>query len=163
MRGYLRVGATFSPDRLYRYDLWRIWREDGRRINFVGLNPSTANENSDDPTIRRCVGFAIKWGYGEMHMLNLFAFVSTDPLMLYKCNNEEPIGEENDEYLKALYPEIVACWGNHGKINGRSEQVRRLLKEPYAFGINKNGEPKHPLYLPLTAKLERYQPELERM
>ncbi len=156
MIGYLKAGATFTPDRRYRYDLYRIWREGGRRINFVGLNPSTANETSDDPTIRRCVNFAIKWGYGEMHMLNLFAFVSTDPGMLYLCNNESPVGEENDRYLKALAPEIVACWGNHGGINGRAEAVRRLLTDPYCFGVNKNGQPKHPLYLPATAKLERW-------
>jgi len=156
MRGYLRAGATFTPDRRYRYDLWRVWREGGRRINFVGLNPSTANETSDDPTIRRCVGFAVRWGYGEMHMLNLFAFVSTDPLMLYNCNNEAPVGEENDRYLRELYPEIVVCWGNHGDINGRADAVRQLLTDPFCFGVNKGGQPKHPLYLPLTAKLERY-------
>jgi hypothetical protein len=75
---------------------------------------------------------------------------------LYLCNNESPVGEENDRYLKALAPEIVACWGNHGGINGRSEAVRRLLTDPYCFGVNKNGQPKHPLYLPATAKLERW-------
>ncbi len=156
MIGYLRAGATFTPGRKYRYDLWRVWREGGRRINFVGLNPSTANETSDDPTIRRCVGFAVKWGYGEMHMLNLFAYCTSDPRQLCLPYNDAPVGEENDRYLRELYPEIIACWGNWGTLLGRSEQVRHLLTDPYVFGINKNGEPKHPLYLPLTARVERW-------
>jgi len=159
MRGYLRAGATFSPDRRYRYDLWRVWREGGRRINFVGLNPSTANETSDDPTIRRCVGFAVKWGYGEMHMLNLFAFISTDPRQL--CYpTADPVGPENDSYLKRLNTDVVFAWGSWGKlhvfnIEVRADAVRRMIPNAYCFGRNKDGEPKHPLYLSATAKLER--------
>lgn len=156
---YVETGAAFSADKKYRYDLWRIWRKGGRRINFIGLNPSTANEVTDDPTIRRCVGFAQDLGYGEFHMLNLFAFVSSDPRQL--CfPTLDPVGVENDGYLKSLCPEIVACWGSWGKlhigIESRAKQVRRLLVDPWCFGVNKDGEPKHPLYLPKTAQLERY-------
>uniref|UniRef100_A0A6M3KQY2 DUF1643 domain-containing protein n=2 Tax=viral metagenome TaxID=1070528 RepID=A0A6M3KQY2_9ZZZZ len=160
MIGYIRADSSFSPDRRYRYDLWRVWTEGGRRINFIGLNPSTANEISDDPTIRRCVGFAVKWGYGEMHMLNLFAFVSSDPRDL--CNHTiDPVGPENDNYLKALNPEIVIAWGSWGKlhnntINSRADAVRQLLVDMFCFGRNKDGEPKHPLYLPATASLEKW-------
>lgn len=157
---YLDSGAIFSPDRKYRYDLYRVWRKYGRRINFVGLNPSTANELIDDPTIRRCISFAKAWGYGEFHMLNLFAFVASDPRTL--CwPNPDPVGPENDEYLKALHPEIVIAWGSWGKlhvgIESRANTVKRMLVDPYCLGVNKDGEPKHPLYLPATTNLQRYE------
>jgi hypothetical protein len=157
---YIDSGAAFSPDRKYRYDLWRVWRENGRRINFVGLNPSTASEYEDDPTIRREVAFADAWGYGEMHKLNLFAFCSSDPRSL--CwPNPDPVGPKNTAYLISLYPEIVVDWGSWGKlhigIEARGETVLHLLRKPlYCFGRNKDGSPKHPLYLPSTSKLEEW-------
>jgi hypothetical protein len=157
---YLSAGATFSPDRKYRYDLWRVWRQGGRRISFIGLNPSTANESTDDPTIRRCVGFAQSWGYGEFHMLNLFAFVSSEPRKL--CYpNPDPVGPENDGYLRVLYPEVIVAWGSWGKlhvncIEERAKTVLRFLADPWCLGRNKDGEPKHPLYLPGDVKPERY-------
>lgn len=156
---YVKSGAMFSPDRKYRYDLFRIWRERGRRINFVGLNPSTASEYEDDPTIRREVAFAAAWGYGEMHKLNLFALVSSDPRKL-SYPESDPVGPENDAHLKALFPEIVIDWGSWGQLHigveARSATVLRYFANPYCFGRNKDGEPKHPLYLPATTKLERY-------
>lgn len=161
---YLKTGAIFSEDGKYRYDLSRIWREGGQRINFIGLNPSTANKETDDPTIRRCVKFAESWGYGEMHMLNLFAYVSSDPQALL-FPNPDPVGPENDNFIKSLDMPIVIAWGSWGKLwankkNSRAEEVVRFIHEngyiPWCLGVNPDGEPKHPLYLLATTKLERY-------
>ncbi|MFA5252530.1 MAG: DUF1643 domain-containing protein [Phycisphaerae bacterium] len=159
---YIYAGAIFNPDHKYRYELCRRWGYGGRNINFVGLNPSTANETTDDPTIRRCVGFAQAWGFDEMHMLNLFALVSSDPFAL--CSTKiDPIGLENDSYLRCLNPEtIVIAWGSWGKlrVNTIKDRVRTVLgyfDNPYCLGRNKDGEPKHPLYLPGDTKLILYK------
>ncbi len=155
--------TRFSPDRVYRYTLWRQWddllthdRIDPWHVAFIGLNPSTADESLDDPTIRRCIGFAKSWGFQSMVMLNLFAYRATDPAVMRAA--PEPIGAENDEWIKtfaltAVY--VVFCWGSGFKVRG--DEVRKLLA-PYAisrkcFGVNKDGEPKHPLYLSKRTEL----------
>lgn len=157
---FYQSGAVFSPDRRYRYDLWRLWERNGKRINFIGLNPSTANEASDDPTIRRCVAFAKSWGYGEMHMLNLFAFISNDPRKL--CwPNPDPIGLENDAYFNALQSPVVAAWGSwkklHIGIEVRARTIERMFENLFCLGTNADGEPKHPLYLPSSSQLIKYR------
>lgn len=147
-------GAVFSPDRVYRYELRRTWGEGGV-VAFIGLNPSTADETLDDPTIRRCIGFAKRWGYGHLVMLNLFAFRATDPREMKAAIH--PIGPENDKHIVqvARRADLVVCaWGVHGSYQGRDQDVLNILPvHPQALGVTKDGYPKHPLYLPATAEL----------
>lgn len=140
-------GAEFSPDRVYRYSLWRKWDIDKPTIMFIGLNPSTANEYTDDPTIRRVVSFARSWGYGGVYMMNLFAFVTAYPGELKKV--EDPIGK-NDYYLQVictLCTQIVFAWGNFKEATDRAKYVVEKFPSAICLGTNKNGTPKHPLYI----------------
>jgi len=145
-------GAVFSDDRLYRYSLWRVWEADSdlRMIAFIGLNPSTADETVDDPTVRRCINFAKRWGFGGMYMLNLFGYRATDPKDMKR--QHDPVGPGNSAALiqvTGAVPETVACWGSHGSYRERSSKVLDMLptKFVYHLGVTKGGEPKHPLYL----------------
>lgn len=144
----LLTGAIFSEDRIYRYDLWRVWDERKPVIAFIGLNPSTADETKDDPTIRRCIGYAMSWGYGCLHMLNIFAFRSTDPKGLRTIS--DPVGPENNTFIKeltSLSGMVIVAWGSHGKYLDRGYRVADMIKDPKCLKINKDGEPSHPLYL----------------
>lgn len=82
--------AAFSRSRIYRYELWRRWADGGRYVNFICLNPSTADEHKDDPTVRKCVKFARTWGYGAMCITNLFAYRATDRSVIKKV--ADPVG-----------------------------------------------------------------------
>jgi hypothetical protein len=140
-------GALFSPCRKYRYKLWRVWDNTKPMITFIGLNPSTANETSDDPTIRRVITFAKTWGYGGVNMMNLFAWVSPHPQDLKTV--EDPLGD-NDKLLKAVAEQsaaIVFAWGTFKEAQGRGKDVKRMFPDALALGINADGSPKHPLYI----------------
>ena len=90
--------TIFSPCRRYRYTLWRAWDMfNPGYVMFIGLNPSTADEVQDDPTIRRCIGYAKEWGYGAFCMTNIFAFRATDPRVMKA--QADPVGPENDKWL----------------------------------------------------------------
>lgn len=152
-----RTGDDFSPCRTWRYSLWRSWDDRGPMVAFVGLNPSTADETEDDPTVRRCIGFAKKWGFAAMYMLNIFAFRATDPKVMKAAI--DPIGPRNDEALdwRTSHCQLtVACWGTHGAFKDRAAQVfyrlnyRGVVK---CFGLTKGGQPKHPLYLASATEL----------
>lgn len=151
--------ATFSPDRRHRYTLTRRWASDGLTFVVVGLNPSTADETQDDPTIRRCIGFAKREGCGAFVMLNVFALRSTDPQALYTWQGVHPVGLHNDRHIREVASRddviVVAAWGSHGaNFRARIEQVRALLPtSTLCFGLTLGGQPKHPLYLPSTAAL----------
>jgi len=152
----MRKTARFSKDRKHRYALWRTWNEDKPTVLFIGLNPSTADETEDDPTIRRCINYAKDWGYGGMVMANLFAFRATDPKNMKA--SEDPVGKYNDTMIRTLASEskmVVACWGGHGAYLGRGHEVRLLIseKDVKCFGVTKNKSPKHPLYLKKDAEL----------
>jgi hypothetical protein len=153
-------GAKLSDCRTYRYGLWREWDGDGKCCVFIGFNPSTADENEDDPTIRRCIQFAKDWGYGRLVMLNLFAYRSTDPNALSRVDN--PIGDENDQMLLSVCSNadiVVAAWGNHGALKARDKEVLKLLDgqtELQCFKITNKGQPIHPLYQAKIAKLINY-------
>ena len=150
---FMQRSAVFSKCRTYRYLLSRVWDETSPRVMFVGLNPSTADENTDDPTIRRCINFAKSWGFGGMSIVNLFAFCSHDPKKLEKI--KDPIGPKNDILLKkhiSKHEKVVLIWGNKGDYLKRNEQVLKLIKKPLCLKINKNGAPGHPLYLKSTLK-----------
>jgi hypothetical protein len=142
--------TIFSQCRTYRYVLWREWDAINRAYAlFVGLNPSTADEGQDDPTIRRCVGFAKRWGYGALCVTNLFAYRATYPEAMKA--HKAPVGEENDKWLRAMAKNaaiVVAAWGVDGTHLYRDRAVIPLLgKELTCLGLTKHGHPAHPLYL----------------
>jgi hypothetical protein len=145
-------GAIFSADRVYRYQLFRSTGHPNQAlVNFVGLNPSTADETSDDPTVRRLIGFARRSGFGRLVLTNLYAFRATDPRALTSA--ADPIGPQNLRYLAAAARNsqcIVPCWGTHGAVRRRGREVLDLLQrlgDIQVFGLTKGGEPAHPLYL----------------
>lgn len=161
--------ATFSPCRKYRYELRRTWKPRARVMVFVGLNPSTADERTEDPTIRRILGFADDWGFGMLVMLNVFAFRSTDPKVLHDraARGREVIGPENDETIRRIFEvhrkdKLVIGWGANGTLLERGRDVasmaRALHRRPECFGLTQNGQPKHPLYLAASTKPARYSP-----
>jgi hypothetical protein len=152
--------CVFSPCGTYRYTLARQWDGTRPRVLFVMLNPSTADEDHDDPTIRRCIGFAQRWGYGAADVGNIFALRSTDPALLY--THGKPVGKDNDEHLRELArraERVVVAWGNHGAHMGRGAQVLDMLGRagvvPRCFGLTATGHPLHPLYQPRDARLRR--------
>jgi len=147
------TGATFSADRRYRYDLWRSWGP-GLRLCWVLLNPSTADETDNDPTVERCQRRTIELGYDGLWVVNIFARRSTDPKELY-WPSEDPVGPENDEYILRNAREsakVVCAWGVHGAHLGRGADVEKMLRDAgvklHFFGLTKQGHPLHPLYLP---------------
>lgn len=154
-------GATFSLCRKYRYRLWRSWGDRENRCVFVGLNPSTADETKDDPTIRKCSGFAKRWGFTAIDMVNVFAWRSTDPKGLSVVAPEH-IGPETDDVLAETFESarrIVWAWGQHDTRVRKLVQQRvtsdawsRLLIhharcEQGTFGLSQSGAPRHPLML----------------
>ena len=145
----MKTNAVFSSCRTYRYALWRTWDESIPYAMFIGLNPSTADENENDPTINRCINFATDWGYGGLCMVNLFALCTKDPSVMKLSKN--PIGPENNNWIKKLASDagiVVAAWGNDGSHLGRSKEVAGMLSDLKCIKINKTGEPAHPLYQP---------------
>lgn len=145
--------ADFSPCRKYRYSLRRHW---GDMLNddapgyvmFIGLNPSTADETNDDPTIRRCINFAKAWGFSGLCMTNLFAFRATDPKDMIAA--DDAVGPDNDAWLRCLSDGaslVVAAWGVHGTHQGRDKAVAGLLGAMDCLGTTKDGHPRHPLYV----------------
>ena len=146
--------AHFSADRKYRYLLGRRISDSPRRLLFIMLNPGTADESHNDPTIRRCIGFAQRWDFGVMEVANLFAFRT--PYVAELRSAKEPIGPDNDEWIsQALVAadRVILAWGNHGAYMQRSSKITRMVSDvaqPYRLGLNKTGEPTHPLYLPAS-------------
>lgn len=115
---------------------------------FIGLSPSTEDEEANDETIRKCIGYAKRWGYGKLIMANLFAFRSTDPSLLKRV--EDPVGPDNDSYIQKCVSEsnlVIACWGNHDKLLNLAKILMDLLPDLVCLKRNKNGTPHHPLYL----------------
>lgn len=145
-------GALLSDDGLYRYDLWRQWNGGaGRQVLWVMLNPSTADADLDDPTIRRCVSFSSAWGFNRLHVVNLFALRSTDPKALVTAG-VDPIGPFNDDHIKYAAEDadlIVCAWGTKGGLLNRAAKVTQSLCafDLHALDITKEGHPKHPLYV----------------
>jgi len=143
--------AYLSECGTYRYELRRVWDHDKPLVAFCGLNPSTADADKDDPTIRRCIGFAKNWGHGGIVMVNLFAYRATNPQDMKQA--DDPIGPENDLFLQDTLHECqkrIACWGVHGSHLERNLVVATMLSPMQCLGVTKHGHPKHPLYLPKT-------------
>lgn len=150
--------AIFSPDRKYRYVLQRSIAPNRWRCLFIMLNPSTADESVNDPTIGRCVSFARAWGYGELVVCNLFALRSTNPRALHQ--ELDPVGPDNDQHIireATLAFRTVLAWGNHGSYRQRDKEVLALLPvgvHPKAFApLTKEHAPRHPLYVRGDAQL----------
>lgn len=126
------------------------------------LNTSTADATHDDPTIRRCIGFAKREGFGRLEVVNLYGYMATKPADLFAC--DEPIGDGNDEAIAEALGRadlVVAAWGNHGtfdsdRIDAFIEIVGRSGKRMKCFGLTGEGQPKHPLYLRSDAELVDY-------
>lgn len=150
----MEASASLSGDGKYRYTLRRWWG-DGLWLTFIMLNPSTADASVDDPTIRRCCGFARTLGYDGIHVVNLYAYRATDPKELWKVDAATRIGPENDIALRVALQRpghVIAAWG----ANARTDRVERLLSMPGAdrlscLGTTIMGHPRHPLYLPKDA------------
>lgn len=155
--GFLRrkSGAIFSANRLYRYALWRIWNRKKGFFMVVGLNPSTADESKNDPTVTRCITRAKDWGFGGLIMTNLFGLRSTKPEGM--LNHDHPNGLDNDYWLQRsghVAKMILIAWGTHGNYMNRGDRVQMLLEDHslWALAINKEGTPKHPLYCKADSK-----------
>lgn len=151
----MEKGAEFSECRNYRYALWRIWDKTKPYVMFIGLNPSTADENTDDPTTRKVTKFAKDWGFGGMYMMNLFAWVTPHREELKMC--EDPLGE-NDGWLEEVAEKcdkIIFAWGSFEEAEERAVDVVAMF-EGYALKINMNGSPRHPLYIPANTEPVEY-------
>ncbi len=159
-------GAVLSVCEKYRYLLWRVWDTEKPVVLFVALNPSTANHNTDDPTIRRMMGFARDWGMGGILVANLFAYRATDPSELsfiHKHRETDPIqapGDSNDlvlKYAASITKKTVFCWGKAGSFIGRDIEVEKIIMGAYCFDYTIDGSPRHPLYLSKMQPLVPYE------
>ena len=143
--------ALISQCGKYRYHLQRVWDKELPRVCYIMLNPSTADAEKDDATIRRCIGFAKSWGYGGIDVVNLYAYRATQPSELWKV--VDPVGPDNDIWLRRMCAKlevslVVAAWG----CNAKSERVRQVfILLPFAIHqIGQYAFPRHPLRLPGT-------------
>lgn len=163
MRGW----ASFDDSGTYRYTLHRRWdaaagllSRSGGRVCFCLLNPSTADAKVLDPTLKRCLGFAQRWGFGHMEVVNAFALRSTKPGLLR--SHPDPVGPENDRAIRRAARRadlVVIGWGTHARLHGRHDAVLRLLGgvcEPMCWALTQDGLPKHPLYLHSDTALTRF-------
>jgi hypothetical protein len=151
--------AAFSPCGQYRWWLERLWDPAAPRLLFIGLNPSRADGQRDDPTLRRLLGFARRWGYGSLEVLNLFARISPSPAVLRRV--ADPVGADTDAWIRlrlAAQPEATLWlgWGNQGAWRDRHRAVGALLvgRPLGALGLTASGHPRHPLYVAGTVALQ---------
>lgn len=146
---YLSTGALLSPCQRYRLTLHRCWG-DGKTLLIVMLNPSTADANEDDPTIRKCIGFARRAGYGAIEVVNLFAFRATDPNALRSC--PDPVGPGNRDLVlsAAAEGECLFAWGASLPVWGQkwATEVGSTGGGHFCLGTTKDGHPRHPLMVP---------------
>ncbi|MEM8980973.1 MAG: DUF1643 domain-containing protein [Pseudomonadota bacterium] len=144
--------AVYSDCERYRYMLTRTWDRSGKRALFIMLNPSTATEVQNDPTVERCERRARTLGFGAFRVTNIFAWRDTDPRKMRAA--KEPVGVENNSAIEESLTwadQIIAAWGTHGAHLDRGPAVAQLLKssglEIHHLGLTKDGHPKHPLYI----------------
>lgn len=152
-------GAEFSTCGKYRYVLWRVWDDSLPYAMCIGLNPSTANSEDDDPTISNLTRILRNNGFGGLYMTNLFAMISANPEDLRQC--PDPL-KDNDVWLdkvQRLCHGIIFCWGNFKQAEYRAKKIMNdhRYRNALCFGKNKNGSPKHPLYLKNNVKLQLFQ------
>jgi hypothetical protein len=144
--------ALYSDCEQYRYALTRVWDPKGTKVLFVMLNPSTATEVQNDPTVERCERRARTLGFGSFCVTNIFAWRDTDPRKMRAA--KDPVGPENDKTILefAHWADTIVCaWGTHGEHLKRGLEVQQILRETkqplYHLGLSKAGHPKHPLYI----------------
>ena len=144
--------AIYSDCERYRYSLTRVWEPDGTRVMFVMLNPSTATEVQNDPTVERCERRARALGFGAFRVTNIFAWRDTDPRAMRAA--PDPVGAANDAAIvegAGWADQVVAAWGTHGAHMERGAEVEALLRGTgtplFHLGLSKDGHPKHPLYI----------------
>ncbi len=170
----MKKDAKTDSNKLYRYWLLREWNPNAPRVVFVMLNPSVADADIDDPTLRKCIGFAKSWGYGSLELVNLFAYIATEPDNLRQV--EDPVGSDNDSYLLKTIEnaeKVILAWGDEGskrpwRYRNRSKHVLKLIGEKsslYCLGLTEHGHPRHPLYVdykttPVSFELPPLQLEL---
>jgi hypothetical protein len=150
--------AILSDCGRYRYRLYRSW-DDGPFVVFLMFNPSTADAQQDDPTIRKCMGFAKQWGYPGITVVNLFAMRSSDPREISKVPFNSAVGAENDEAILTACctaSELVCAWGcgqHMRKRLDRADSVLRMIRRTFpmlpitCLGRGADGQPRHPLML----------------
>lgn len=143
--------ALFDDSNKYRYMLMRQWGENGENfVNFIMLNPSTADDKIDDRTIESCIRLAKNWGFDGLYATNLFALRATDRNKLK--TTDEPVGNENDRYIEQyakLCKRVVVAWGDWGKLENRGKTVLEKIRKittPYCLCKTQSGQPGHPLY-----------------
>ena len=149
--------ATYSKCENYRYCLSREWDDTKKKAHFIMLNPSTATEYQNDPTVERCERRARSLGYGAFSVTNIFAWRETDPKKMEKVS--DPVGPKNDSIIlkTCLNSDVnIAAWGTHGSHLERGLVVKKIFLEAklqiFSLGITKLGYPKHPLYLSYQVK-----------
>lgn len=159
---FLDAGATFSACRKYRYRLWRTWNEALPGMVFIMLNPSTADDVRNDPTVERCQRRATRLAYGSLQVVNLFAWRSTDKSVLPSL--ADPVGPDNDEAIAqacAGAGMVVCGWGNDGLLRHRWREVVTLLRAAavplHALAVTGKGQPQHPLYIGYDRKPEPWR------
>lgn len=150
--------ALISECGRHRYMLSRVWDETKPMVMFIGLNPSRANHIINDPTITRCERFAASWGYGGMYFANLYSWRTPDPKNLVKHLTEAvgPFCNANLQYMISFCELVVCAWGSWKFIDSRVKEVLALVDDPYCLGLNKDGQPKHPLYLKASSQPTKY-------
>jgi hypothetical protein len=156
--------AVISHCGKYRYHLYRRLGEGRRAATFIMLNPSTADHEVDDPTIRKVMGFARHWGCDELHVVNLFAYRATRLMDLRAA--VDPVGPENSAWLRravelASDGLVVCAWGTHGAYMGQDKAALGWvggLCQPMCLGRTQDGHPRHPLYVPYSAELRGFNP-----
>lgn len=152
LKGDAQSVAVYSPCARYRYALTRVWDATAPRAVFVMLNPSTATEVQNDPTVERCERRARALGFGGFRVVNIFAFRATDPKVMRA--QADPVGPDNDAAIAEAVgwgDQIICAWGNHGAYLGRGRTVEALLcaegKPLFCLELTQTGVPKHPLYI----------------
>ena len=143
------TGAEFSQDGKYRYKLWRIWDEKLPKAMCIGLNPSTANADTNDPTINNLQRILSKLGYGGFYMMNCFAWITSDPKLLKHNPMSDEWNNNMITVIAGLCDEVIFAWGNFDIIRelGRDKELEEMFPNAKCFGKNKNGTPCHPLAL----------------
>ncbi|WP_354677475.1 DUF1643 domain-containing protein [Cupriavidus plantarum] len=160
------AGCVLSDCEQYRYRLWRRWNREQPALGSLMLNPSTADHLVNDPTITRCMQRALAGKYGGLEVVNLFALRSTDPDGL--LSHTAPLGDRPDRNEAAIMDALDRCaimicaWGTHKAAAARATEVLRIVRmcgagsRLYHLGLNKDGSPKHPLYIAASKRPERF-------
>jgi hypothetical protein len=161
LKGDAPSTAVYSDCERYRYSLTRVWDAAGQKALFIMLNPSTATEVQNDPTVERCERRARALGFGAFRVTNIFAWRDTDPRKMRAA--ADPVGRQNDSAIAESCPwadRIIAAWGTHGAHLDRGAEVEKLLRQTglpvFHLGLTKAGHPRHPLYLSYGQQPERW-------